>query len=208
METPADRVVAEILRAEDLFLIEVGRLTLLFSRIEDCLVNDARQLAALSEDEKLKEEAASPALVQMRVLEKRDFLKRVYVDIARYYAVDHCRVDRILNELGNINKLRRTVVHGWIRWSEADKKPVMVDSRGQTIPAWPKDVLDLNMKVLAWYEAYYEEQLVVMASVMAAYRSFVERLSGHPKLHPALQELTKELKARLDAEEVPQVPRP
>ena len=54
MQTHADRVVAEILHAEDDFLIEIGRLTLLFSRIEDCLVNDARQLAPLSEDERLK----------------------------------------------------------------------------------------------------------------------------------------------------------
>jgi hypothetical protein len=74
MQTQNDRVIAEILHAEDVFLIEVGRLTLLFSRIEDCLVNDARLLASLSEDEELKEEAEAPALLHLRVLEKRDFL--------------------------------------------------------------------------------------------------------------------------------------
>jgi hypothetical protein len=66
MKMHADRVIADILHAEDRFLIEVGRLTLLFSRIEDCLVDDARQLAELSEDEKLKEEAAAPAIVSLR----------------------------------------------------------------------------------------------------------------------------------------------
>jgi hypothetical protein len=151
MQTQKDRVIGEILRAEDLFLIEVGRLTLLFSRIEDCLVNDARLLASLSEDKELKREAWAPILPQLRLLEKRDFLKRVYADVARYHTVDQRRLDGILDELGNINRLRRTIVHGWIRWSEGEQQPVLVDGRGQSVRAWPEDVLNINMKVLAWF---------------------------------------------------------
>lgn len=203
MQTHNDHVIAEILHAEDLFLIEVGRLTLLFSRIEDCLVNDARLLASLSEAEELKEEAAAPALLHLRVLEKRDFLKRVYADIARYYGVDHRRLDSILDELGNVNRLRRTIVHGWIRWSEVEQRPVLVDSRGQSVPAWPQDVLDINMKVLAWYQIYYEEQRAVMGAVMDAYKGLAERLAAHPNLPPAVQELITHIKARAGETEQP-----
>jgi hypothetical protein len=203
MQTHADRVIAEILHAEDLFLIEIGRLTLLFSRIEDCLVNDARQLARLSEDESLKEEAAAPELLRLRVLEKRDFLKRVHADIARYHGVDHRRLDGILDELGNINRLRRTIVHGWIRWSGAEQRPVLVDSRGQSVPAWPNDVLDINMKVLAWYRDYYEEQRAIMGAVMDTYKQLAERLASYPKPPPAVQELIAHIKARVEEAEQP-----
>jgi len=47
METHADNLIGEVLRAEEMFLIVVGRLTLLFSLIEDSLVIDARRLVAL-----------------------------------------------------------------------------------------------------------------------------------------------------------------
>ncbi len=193
MQTDADRVVAAILHADDLFLIEVGRLTLLFSRIEDCPANDYRHLAMLSGDEKLKEEAAGPALLHLRILEKRDFLKRVYADIAGYHGVDHGRLASVLGELGNINRLRRTIVHGWIRWSDAAQQPVFIDGRGQSVPAWPNDVLDINMKVLAWLQNYYQEQRAVMCAVMDAYKQFTEQLSARPNLPSAIRDLISKL---------------
>lgn len=196
MQTHADRVVAEILQAEDPFLIEVGRLTLLFSRIEECLVSDARLLASLSEDEELRNEAAAPALLYLRVLEKRDFLKRAYADVARCYNVDHSRLSSVLDELGNINRLRRTIVHGWIRWSEIEQGPVLVDIRGQSVPAWPQEILDINMKVVDWHRNYYEAQRAVMEAVMDTYKGLAERLAAHPNLPPVLMELIAHIMAK------------
>ena len=59
-------------------------------------------------------------------------------------------------------------MHGWIRWSEAEQRPVLVDSHGQSVPAWPNDVLDINMKVLGWYRNYYAEQRAVSSTPTVA----------------------------------------
>jgi len=196
MENDADRVVAEILHADDRFLVEIGRLTLLFSRIEDCLVHDTLELAIISSEK--AEQATLPRTVpQLRILEKRDLLKRVVSEIGRYYCVDDSRLRRILDELSNINRLRRTIVHGWIRWSAADKKPILVDSHGQSIPAWPADVIDLNRKVLHWLERYYAEQHALTRQILAAYDALADRLLRHSKAPPALQALFRRLKTNV-----------
>ena len=119
MQNDADLSVAQILQAEESFLIEIGRLTMLFGRIEDALVHDAAEFAQIGNDKTLQEASVSPKLLQSRILEKREFLKRVTTEIGRFYDVDCKGVYAVLDELGNINKLRRSIVHGWIRWSVA-----------------------------------------------------------------------------------------
>jgi len=163
MESEADRIVAEILRADESFLIEIGRSTLLFSRVEECLARDALTLGQISEDKELREAAVPATVARLRMLEKRDFLKRVVAEIGRYYDVDHSRVREILDEFGNINRHRKFVVHGWIRWSFADKKPMFVGSHGHSEPAWPDDVLDLNLKILNWLQRYSAGQAALHA---------------------------------------------
>ncbi|MGP0075200.1 MAG: hypothetical protein ACLPWF_25085 [Bryobacteraceae bacterium] len=116
MENDADRIVAEILRADDLFLAEVGRLTLLCSYVEDCLRSDALRLRQLISDERIKEEEAT-RVGKLRILEKRDLVRVECSRISRYYGVDDNQVGKILDEFGNINRLRRTVMHGWIRFA-------------------------------------------------------------------------------------------
>jgi hypothetical protein len=193
MEHDADRVVAEILHADEGFLVEIGRLTLLFSRIEDRLVHDTLELAKVS-SEKAEQNTAPKTVAQLRILEKRDLLKRAVGEIGRYYSVDHSRLDRILDELSNINRIRRTVVHGWIRWSAADERPILVDSRGQSVPAWPANVADLNLKVLDWLKRYYTEQHALMRQVLDTYDALADRLLRHPKATPAIQALVRKLK--------------
>jgi len=195
MANDADRVVSDILRADDCFLGEVGRLTLLFNDIEDRLAHDVLDLLQVMgrgdvEGNSLLE------VQQLRMLEKRDFLKQVCADISHFYSVDHNRVVKILDELGSINRLRRAVVHGWIRWSAADEKPVFVDSHGQSISAWPNDLAGLNLKVLSWIREYYSEQAALLRAVLHAYETFADRLLGYPKLSPEIQALLGQLKAK------------
>ncbi len=130
MISDADRVIGEILRADDLFLSEIGRLTLAFSFIEESLASNAVDLLQIMSDNEMSETAVKK-ITQLRILEKRDFLKKVYGDLSRFYDIDHGRIGKILDELGNINRLRRAVVHGWIRWSTARENPVLIDSRRQ-----------------------------------------------------------------------------
>ena len=92
-------------------------------------------------------------------------------------------------------------MHGWIRWSEIEQRPVLADSCGQSVPAWPRDVLDTNMKVLEWYRNYYEAQLAVMGAVMDAYQGLAERLAAQPNLPPVLQELIAHINAKAGEKE-------
>jgi hypothetical protein len=193
VQNDPDLVIAQILHADDDFLAEVGRLTLLFSRIEDCLAHDALELLVFSSD-KAQESSASTSVEQLRIMEKRDLLKRVAAEIGRFYGVDHSRLTKVLDELGNINRLRRTIVHGWIRWSVSDEGPVLVDSHGQSVPAWPADVLDLNLKLLDWIRKYYAEQLALMEGVLSAYDAKAEKLLQHSKAPPHIQALLRNLK--------------
>lgn len=147
-------------------------------------------------DDKLKEEAASTVLVQSRILEKRDFLKRVLADMSRYYNLDYSRVGKILDELGGINRLRRTVVHGWIRWSAADGQPILVDSHGNSAPAWPLDVANLNLKVLDWFQKYSSEQIALLRAVLGAYDALADRCLGH-KLSAENEALLRNMKAKI-----------
>ena len=123
MENEANLVVAEILGAEDEFLIQLGRVTLSFSSIEDRFVQDARRLADLTHDEELKAVAMSQKIEQLRMLEKRDFLKRVIAELGRFYDIDHSRVSRLLNEFGEINRLRRTECTGGYGGTMQTKRP-------------------------------------------------------------------------------------
>jgi len=179
METDANRVVAEILRADDTFLIEVGRLTLLFSHIEDLLVQNVLWLLEIVDDTRAREEAVSN-IPNLRVLEKRDYLRRLCSEIGRFYDVDYSRVGKVLDDLGNINRLRRTVVHGWIRWSQAEEMPIFTDSHGHSSVASSESVADLNIKVLNWVRQYCSEQAALMRSVLCAYDSF--KLLRCPKI--------------------------
>ena len=189
-----DQVVAEILHAEDGFLSEIGRLTLLFSRIEDLLIHHAVELAQIGSNKELQEVAVSTGIAQLRMLEKRDFLKRVVAEIGRFYDVDHSRVCKVLDELGNLNRLRRTVVHGWIRWSVADQMPILVDSHGQSVPAWPTDLAGLNLKVLNWISRYCTEQRILGRDVLRAYNALADKLLRKPRVPPELQVLIRKLK--------------
>lgn len=193
MENNADQVVAAILRSDDRFLIEVGRLTLLFSRIEDSLVHDTLELVKCC-SEKMQEAAVSPTIVQLRILEKRDLLKRVVADVCCFYDVDHTALGKILDELSNINRLRRAIVHGWIRWSVADERPILVDSHGRSVPAWPADVANLNLKVLDWLQRYYAELRALMQDVLNAYDTLADKLLKHSKAFPEVQALFRKLK--------------
>jgi hypothetical protein len=194
MQTDADRVISDILHADERLLTEIGRLTLLFSRIEDYLVHHAVELAQIGNDKELQQAATATRLAQLRTLEKRDFLKRVVAEIGRFYRVDHSRVCRNLDEFGNINRLRRSVVHGWIRWSELDKKPVLVDSHDQSVPAWPRDVADLNLKVLQWLQSYHSGLGALMLDVQRAYEAFAGTLLQRANLPPAVKVFLERLK--------------
>jgi hypothetical protein len=178
-------------------LAAIGRLTLLFSGIEDQLVHDALELAQISRESE-SQQVSDSALRQLRILEKRDFLKRVIAEIGGFYEVDCRRVHQILDKLGNINSLRRSVVHGWIRWSPADKKPVLIDSHGRALPAWPHDVLGLNIQVLNWRETYSKSQEALMREILRAYNRFADRLLQRPGLPPALIPLMARLKTELE----------
>ncbi len=202
MENDTDRIVAGILRADDLFLMEVGRLTLLFSSIEDRLVNDAQDLLELiSNSNKEMYKDAVSNMAKLRMLEKRDLLTRLCGEIGRFYQVDHSRVAGILAELGNLNRFRRAAVHGSIRWLAREQKPAFVDSHGHSFPAWPHEVADLNLKVLNWVKEYCSEQAALMRSVMRAYAALADRLLRRPTLPASIQELLQELKARATAGE-------
>ena len=194
MEGDPDWLVAQILNAEDGFLIEVGRLTLLFSRIEDGFVHDAVSLAEISSDDELTSDPVWSRVAELRLLEKRDLLKRVVGAIGRYYDIDHRRLDNVLNEFGNINRLRRTIVHGWIRWSPAEEGPMLMESRGQSVPAWPQDLTNLSLQVLRWHQDYYEALRGLVTATQQAYNAFADRLLERPKLTPELRTLFQRLK--------------
>jgi len=187
----ADRVAAGILRANDAVLAEIGRITVLFSYIEDCLVHDALELARIGGDNELQEAAVSTRLEQLRVMEKRNFLKQVVAEIGRFHGVDHRRVHDILDDFGDIYRRRRSIVHGWIRWSEDRGTIIFVDSHGTSVPV--AEVADLNMKVLEWIEQYYAEQRTLMRDVLGAYNSFADRFLQHPRTPPVLRTLLEKL---------------
>jgi len=197
MRNDVDRAIERILHANDQFLVEIGRLVLVFSSIEDCLVQDALELVRLTSDQKLRELAVRTKIEGLRIQDKRDFLKRVAAEIGRFYDVDHSRFSRVLDEFGSINRLRRSVVHGWIRWSMTDEKPILVDSHGDSVPAWPTDVLDLNLKVLNWQKRCRAEQLGLMRNVLRAYEAFADRFLRQPGTPPELRALFTKLKARI-----------
>ena len=179
--TEADVVVASILHADDDFLIEVGRLTLLFARVEDALAQGAIQLAELAFNGEPQTQAEQQKVMHLRLLDKRNLLKARVAEAGRFYDVDCTRVLQILDDLGNLNKLRRTIIHGFVRWSSCDKRPVFLDSHGSTASAWPWDVLDVNQKVLAWFLDYCNELHGFLRAVMEAIDHFAERLLNRRK---------------------------
>jgi hypothetical protein len=151
-------------------------------------------LAEISSDDELKADPLWNRVAELRLLEKRDLLKRVVSSIGRYDDIDHRHVDNVLIEFGNINRLRRTIVHGWIRWSAAEKRPLLTDSRGQSIPAWPQDVMDLTLRVVRWHQDYYEALEGLMTGTLQAYNAFADKLLERPKLPPELRALFQRLK--------------
>jgi hypothetical protein len=189
----ADRIAAQILRADEMFLAEIGRLTQLFSEIENWLVRDTLELSRLTSDKEMSGEAVSH-LTRLRILEKRDVLKRAWRDIGRFYDADPTRVDKALDELGNVNRLRRAVVHGWIRWSVPDEEPVFVESHGGSLPV--RDLADVNSKVLNWMHGYSSSQAAVLRAVLHSYDAFADRLLGHRSVPANAQALLRELKAK------------
>jgi hypothetical protein len=197
METDADVIIKRILHAQDDFLIEIGRLTLLFSHIEDALATDARLMAAMTGDTQLQSEAESPLFLQ-RVLDKRDFVKKVVAEVARYYGADASQLLRTLDELGNLQRLRRTVVHGWIRWSAAEEAPVFVDSRGATQSAWPWDVLAVSSKVIDWHMRLRDEQSAFVDQIRRALAACFDTVCSHKGCPPNVQKRLAELRARLN----------
>ena len=196
MKSEVDKVIERLLHADDDFLIEVGRLTLLFSRIEDDLVESIVFLASTTNNEQIKSEATRKRIAQLRLLEKRDFLKRVVADVGRFYDVDHTRVIKVLDELGNLNRLRRSIVHGFIRWSVADEQPVFVDSHSHSVPGWPRNVAETNVKVISWLQDLWREQGVLCRSVMLAYDRLADQLLNRPNLPPQFRELFESLKRK------------
>lgn len=81
---------------------------------------------------------------------------------------------------------------------QREQRPVLVDSHEQAVPAWPNDVLEINMKVLAWYRGCYEEQRATMGAIIDAYDQLAQRLAAHPSLPPAAQELIARMMARAE----------
>jgi len=196
VQNDADRAVADILLADDEFLALVGKLALLFSCIEDSLVHDFRELNRIIDNEPRMSPASQ--LEQLRILEKRDCLKRVVADIGHFYDVDCTEVRRLLDELGNLNRLRRSVVHGWIRWSKDEEKPIFIDSHGNSLPAWHQDIAELNIRVLNWQTAYYEAQATLGSQVLRAYNGFADRLLQRPNLPLEIVNLVRRLKTADD----------
>jgi hypothetical protein len=197
MESDANRVIAQILRADDPFVTEVGRLTLIFSCIEDSLSHDALELAQIVDD-KHKEiwRAKVSKMPQFRILDKRDVLRHLYKYVGHFYGVDYSRVNEILGELGNINRLRRVVVHGWIRWSVANEEPIFVDSHGESVPASPTDVAGLNLRALNWVCEYHLEQAGLMRAALRAYDALADRLLRRPRLSCDTKALFRKLKTK------------
>ncbi|HEY6342444.1 MAG TPA: hypothetical protein VIY49_13195 [Bryobacteraceae bacterium] len=188
-----DRIVSEALGTDDDYLSLVGRLTLLFSKIEDRFVHDALFLAETSCDENLKVDADPTKIAQLRIPEKVDSLKRGIKKIGRYYGLDYGRVSTVLNEFADIYRLRRVVVHGSIRWSMAEEKPMFVDSRSNTVRASHTDLADLNVKVLGWIQQYNTEMALLMRGVLRAYDGFADGLVRRAK-SPEFQHLLRGLK--------------
>jgi hypothetical protein len=182
MDSNADSAIGQIVRADDLFLTEVGRLTLLFSYIEDCLRHDVLRLQRLNSDLEEQGKDAASKIAQLRILDKRDRLKQECLGIGQFYRVDVSRVGKILDELGDINRIRRTVVHGSVRWSVADNGPVFVDSRGNSSPAWHKDIGDLNLRILQWVHEYHSELATLLRGAQSAIDGFAERLLQEARL--------------------------
>ncbi len=119
-------------------------------------------------------------------------------DTGRFYDVDTGRVSKMLDEFGRLNRLRRTVGHGWIRWHASNNRPILMDSQGDSVSAWPEDLADLNLKVLNWVQEYYAAQAALGRAVLHAYNSFADRLLQHPKVPPQLQALLHELKRKAE----------
>ena len=193
-----NRVVSDMLHSDDDYLVLVGKLTLLFSEVEERFVHDALFLAEMSADATLKADAEPSRISRLRVLEKRDFLKRAIVETGRYYDLDPRRVVAVLNEFTNLHKIRRVVVHGSIRWSMTDERPVFVDNRGEAIPASHSDLANLNARLLSWFADYNAEMAAVMRDVLKAYEGLAERLLLRAK-SPELQALFREFKEHVVA---------
>ena len=109
--------------------IELGRLTLLFARIEEALAGAAVELGEISSNDDPPPRSGRPEVMQLRLLDKRNLLKTVVVEMSRFYDVDSTRVPQLLDQLGGLNRFRRIIVHGFIRWSASERRPVFVDSR-------------------------------------------------------------------------------
>ena len=65
--------------------------------------------------------------MELRLREKRNLVKTMVGELSRFYAVDAARVLQHLDELGNLNRVRRTIVHGFIRWSSDKQQAVFLD---------------------------------------------------------------------------------
>jgi hypothetical protein len=180
MESDADRKISSILGDKELFLIELGRFSRLFSDIEAILLTGTLYFRDLSRDDMLRTKAA--AAQRLRTLEKRDLLKHLIAEVANFYGIGCGRVSQVLDELGNFNRLRRAVIHGRIRWSELDERPLLVDSQGQVQPAWPGDLMALNLRLLDWKKRYCGELGKLSRAAMLAYDRFLHRLLQHGNL--------------------------
>ncbi len=197
MSTDADVAVSSILHADDDFLIELGRLTLLFARIEEALAGAAVELGEISSNDDPPPRSGRPEVMQLRLLDKRNLLKTVVVEMSRFYDVDSTRVPQLLDQLGGLNRFRRIIVHGFIRWSASERRPVFVDSRGSATSAWPWDVLSTNQKALQWYLDFCEALSAFLSAVLRACGSFAERLLTHPRLDSRTREWLTALKSQV-----------
>jgi hypothetical protein len=197
MNTEADHLIASILHANDDFLIEVGRLTLLFARIEDALALGIFQLAEVVSKGELLVPAERQKVMQLRLLDKRKLLKNLVVELSRFYVVDCTRVLEILDDLGDLNKVRRTVVHGFIRWSSSDERPVFLDSHGNNASAWPWDVSDANQEVMTWSVKYYKELGSVLRAVLETIDHFADRLLNQHRFDSKTRGLIRSLKSQV-----------
>ena len=88
-------------------------------------------------------------------------------------------------------------MHGWIRWHDADKKAVLIDSHGQSV--WIGDLADVNLKVLDWILEFYSELGALVRAGMLVYGKHVDWMLKHPGLPPDLRVTYQALKRKTAA---------
>jgi hypothetical protein len=200
VDIDADRLLAQILRADDDFLMEVGRLTLLFAEIEYGLARSVLQLADLASKHEFLEPAEKEKVMRARIPEKRKLVKMMVAELGRFYAVDGTKVLRKLDELENVSKLRNAIVHGSLHWSAADQQAVFLDSHGKTASAWPSDLLSTSQKAIEWFADYSFELAAFGRAILKAIDGFTERLLNHPRLPSESRQLLLSLKLQVSGQ--------